>query len=62
MANLEANWDDAVRLAGLGRARVWRLYTAACAVGFEDGRIQIHQALAAKSEGGRSGFALRPAY
>ncbi|HEY8092679.1 MAG TPA: cyclopropane-fatty-acyl-phospholipid synthase family protein [Acidimicrobiales bacterium] len=62
VANLEANWDDAVRLAGFGRARVWRLYTAACAVGFEDGRIQIHQALAAKAEDGHSGFPLRPAY
>ena len=46
VANLEARWDDAVRLAGLGRARVWHLYTAACAIGFEAGRIQIHQVLA----------------
>jgi cyclopropane-fatty-acyl-phospholipid synthase len=62
VANLEASWDEAVRLAGLGRARVWRLYTAASAVGFEAGRIQIHQVLAARSDEGRSGFPLRPAY
>jgi cyclopropane-fatty-acyl-phospholipid synthase len=62
VANLEARWDDAVALAGLGRARVWRLYTAASAVGFEQGRIQVHQMLAAKPDGGRSGFPLRPAY
>jgi cyclopropane-fatty-acyl-phospholipid synthase len=62
VANLEANWDEAVRLAGLGRARVWRLYTAASAVGFEDARIQVHQMLACRTEDGRSGFPLRPAY
>ncbi len=28
VANLEANWDEAVRLAGEARARVWRLYMA----------------------------------
>ena len=37
VANLEAHWDEAVDLAGLGRARVWRLYMAASAVGFETG-------------------------
>ena len=31
--NLEANWDDAVAEVGPGRARVWRLYMAAAAVG-----------------------------
>jgi cyclopropane-fatty-acyl-phospholipid synthase len=62
VANLEANWDEAVRLAGLGRARVWHLYTAASAVGFEDARIQVHQMLAVRAEAGRSGFPLRPAY
>ena len=62
VANLEARWDDAVRLAGLGRARVWHLYTAACAIGFEAGRIQIHQVLASRSDDGHSGFPLRPTY
>jgi cyclopropane-fatty-acyl-phospholipid synthase len=62
VANLEARWEEAVELAGLGRARVWRLYTAASAIGFEQGRIQVHQMLAVKADGGRSGFPLRPAY
>ncbi len=33
-----------------------------CAVGFEDARIQVHQMLASRTEDGRSGFPLRPAY
>jgi cyclopropane-fatty-acyl-phospholipid synthase len=61
-ANLEAHWDEAVALAGLGRARVWRLYTAACAVGFEAGRIQVSQVLASRADDGDSGFPLRPTY
>jgi cyclopropane-fatty-acyl-phospholipid synthase len=62
VANLEANWDAAVREAGEARARVWRLYMAASALGFEDARIQVHQVLAVKPDGGRSGLPLRPAY
>jgi cyclopropane-fatty-acyl-phospholipid synthase len=62
VANLEQHWDEAVELAGRGRARVWRLYMAASAVGFEQGRISIHQVLAERPDHGRSGFALRPAY
>ncbi|HJR24702.1 MAG TPA: cyclopropane-fatty-acyl-phospholipid synthase family protein, partial [Acidimicrobiales bacterium] len=45
VANLEAQWDRAVELTSEGRARVWRLYMAASAVGFEDGGIGIHQVL-----------------
>src|SRR5690606_5391076 len=43
--NLEAQWDEAVRLVGEGRARVWRLYMAASALGFEDGGLGLHQVL-----------------
>ena len=60
LTNLEAGWDDAVREAGEARARVWRLYIAAAAVGFDTNRTQIHQVLATKSVNGRSGFPLRP--
>jgi len=57
VANLEADWDRAVALAGMGRARVWRLYMAASVVGFEDGGIAIHQVLGTKTdEYGRSGM------
>jgi cyclopropane-fatty-acyl-phospholipid synthase len=45
VANLEANWDEAVRLVGARRARVWRLYMAGSAVGFADGGINVHQVL-----------------
>jgi len=43
--NLEASWDEAVALVGPGRARVWRLYMAASALGFADGGTSIHQVL-----------------
>jgi cyclopropane-fatty-acyl-phospholipid synthase len=49
VANLEAHWDEAVGLVGPGRARVWRLYMAASACGFETARIQIHQVLAVRN-------------
>ncbi|MGZ4754188.1 MAG: class I SAM-dependent methyltransferase [Acidimicrobiia bacterium] len=60
--NLERGWDDAVHEAGEARARVWRLYLAASAVGFEQGRIQIHQVLATNTTDGRSGMPLRPVF
>lgn len=45
VSNLEANWDECVAEAGLARARIWRLYMAGSALGFEDGRISIAQVL-----------------
>lgn len=45
VANLELRWDDAVALVGVRRARVWRLYMAASAIGFEDGGLGLHQVL-----------------
>ncbi|MEU6276292.1 class I SAM-dependent methyltransferase [Streptomyces populi] len=61
VANLEAGWPRAVRLAGAGRARVWRLYMAASAVAFERNQIGVNQVLAVKSSGGTgaSGMPLR---
>ena len=57
IANLEAGWDDAVRLVGLERAQVWRLYLAGSAVGFIDGGINVHQALGIRpAADGRSGM------
>jgi cyclopropane-fatty-acyl-phospholipid synthase len=57
VANLEAEWDRAVELAGPARARIWRLYMAGSALGFEAGRINIHQVLAVKPDpGGASGM------
>ncbi len=60
--NLEDNWDDAVTEVGEGRARVWRLYMAGSAVGFEAGVIQINQTLAVHNSGGPSGLPARPTW
>ncbi|MFF1873741.1 cyclopropane-fatty-acyl-phospholipid synthase family protein [Streptomyces sp. CB03911] len=49
VANLEANWGQAVRQVGRGRARVWRLYMAASALAFEENRIGINQVLAVRT-------------
>lgn len=62
LANLEAEWDAAVAEVGAGRARVWRLYMAAAALGFERDRHQIHQVLATATTDGDSGMPLRPAF
>ena len=43
--NLESNWDHCVAEVGLARARIWRLYMAGSALGFEDGRLGIAQIL-----------------
>jgi cyclopropane-fatty-acyl-phospholipid synthase len=60
--NLEDNWDAAVAEVGLGRARVWRLYMAAAAVGFEHDDNQIHHVLATATTDGASGMPLRPEF
>ncbi|MCX5211733.1 cyclopropane-fatty-acyl-phospholipid synthase family protein [Kitasatospora sp. NBC_00240] len=49
VANLEANWGQAVRQVGRGRARVWRLYMAASALAFEENRIGVNQVLAVRT-------------
>jgi cyclopropane-fatty-acyl-phospholipid synthase len=49
VANLQGHWDEAQRLVGPGRARVWRLYLAGSAIGFEQNRTSIHQVLAVRS-------------
>jgi cyclopropane-fatty-acyl-phospholipid synthase len=49
VSNLESEWSTAVRLAGAGRARVWRLYMGASAMAFEQGRIGVNQVLCVKT-------------
>ncbi|MDQ2707579.1 MAG: class I SAM-dependent methyltransferase [Actinomycetota bacterium] len=44
-ANLERHWEEALAEVGDQRARVWRLYMAACRIGFERNNIQLHQVL-----------------
>lgn len=62
-ANLERHWQQAVAEVGERRARVWRLYMAYSRVGFDLGRIQIHQMLGVRNTGdGSSGMPLRPTW
>jgi cyclopropane-fatty-acyl-phospholipid synthase len=59
-ANLDLHWEEAVAEVGEGRARVWRLYMAACRLGFARDGIQLHQVLGEAPDGvGGSGFPLR---
>jgi cyclopropane-fatty-acyl-phospholipid synthase len=48
---LEMNWEEAARLTSLGRARVWRLYMASSAVGFETGLTGVNQVLVQRAGG-----------
>lgn len=50
VGNLEEHWDEAVAAVGMSRARIWRLYMAASAVGFEDGGLSLHQVLGVVSD------------
>ncbi|MFF3954493.1 class I SAM-dependent methyltransferase [Streptomyces sp. NPDC001890] len=60
VANLEKQWDRAVRMTSAGRARVWRLYMAASALSFEHNKIGVNQILAVRpAEGGASRMPLR---
>ncbi len=57
VANLEGSWEQAVRLSSPGRARVWRLYMAGSALGFQSNRIGVNQVLAVRpGPGGASGL------
>ncbi|HEU4666386.1 MAG TPA: class I SAM-dependent methyltransferase [Arthrobacter sp.] len=51
VSRLEANWDQAAKLSGLGRARVWRLYMASSALGFEGGLTGVNQVLVQRPGG-----------
>ena len=59
--NLVAHWDDAVKLVGEPKARLWGLYMAGCAFNFEMNNIQVHQFLAIKpNDEGTDTYPLRP--
>jgi cyclopropane-fatty-acyl-phospholipid synthase len=60
VANLEEGWEEAVAEVGPARARIWRLYMAGSALGFEAGRLQVHQVLAVRAERGQSCLPLPP--
>ena len=48
LSRLEARFEEAVAMAGERRARLYRLYLAASAVGFRIGRTSVYQLLLAK--------------
>jgi len=60
--NLEDNFEAACEEVGVERARVWRLYMAGSAVGFERHQLEIHQILMVKPVAGKASVALREAY
>lgn len=56
---LDEHWDEAVRMVGIQRARVWKLYMSGSRVGFELGSVAIHQVLAVRQDDrGESGLPL----
>ncbi|MDQ6836561.1 MAG: cyclopropane-fatty-acyl-phospholipid synthase family protein [Actinomycetota bacterium] len=48
IASFEERYEDAVRLAGVERARVWRIYLRAARQGFLTGWASVYQVLAGK--------------
>jgi cyclopropane-fatty-acyl-phospholipid synthase len=55
--NLEEHWESARTEVGERRARVWQLYMAASANGFDDGGLSVHQVLGVvPGAGGVSGM------
>jgi cyclopropane-fatty-acyl-phospholipid synthase len=48
VANLEAHRDEAIRLAGTERERIWRLYMTASAHAFDHGELGVYQTLAVR--------------
>jgi len=55
VANLEDSWDEAVKLVGEARARIWLLYMSGSVNGFDDGGLQLNQTLGVRPHsGGRS--------
>jgi cyclopropane-fatty-acyl-phospholipid synthase len=53
--SFEARYDEAVRVAGVERARVWRVYLRAARSGFHTGYASVYQVLARKPTGARYG-------
>lgn len=58
VANLESRYDDVVRLTDERTYRIWRLYMAGSAQGFNRGRMGLFQTLLSRPDaGGRAGVA-----
>lgn len=48
--NLESHRDEAERIAGERRYRIWQIYLAGCAYGFSNGWMNLYQVLCSKVE------------
>ena len=48
--NLESHRDEAMRIAGERRYRIWQIYLAGCAYGFSNGWMNLYQVLCSKTE------------
>jgi cyclopropane-fatty-acyl-phospholipid synthase len=48
--NLEAHSEEAMRIAGPRRYRIWQIYLAGCAHGFSRGWMNLYQVLCCKAE------------
>lgn len=53
---LHARFDEAIKIVGAPKARLWLLYLTGCALAFERGTVQINQTLAGKRSRGPSGL------
>lgn len=62
VANLDAHYDEVVRLAGEQRARIWKLYMTGAALAFESGEIGIHQAVCVRSDAPHGLPLVRPGF
>jgi cyclopropane-fatty-acyl-phospholipid synthase len=58
VSRLEAHRGEAIRVAGETTYRVWRLYMAASAYGFESGANNVNQTLLARPAAGKSSLPL----
>jgi cyclopropane-fatty-acyl-phospholipid synthase len=50
LSRLESNWDEALRIAGPERMRVWAVYLRAARRGFEIGFTSVYQVLAERAQ------------
>jgi cyclopropane-fatty-acyl-phospholipid synthase len=53
--SFERRYDDAIRIAGIERARIWRLYLRAARLGFQTGWASVYQVLAHKPDASPAG-------
>ncbi|HEX6805479.1 MAG TPA: cyclopropane-fatty-acyl-phospholipid synthase family protein [Terriglobales bacterium] len=58
LRRLEARQEEARRLVGELKYRIWRLYLAGSAYYFQSGKLDLYQSLLVKSDAGRSGLPL----